>query len=219
MTPESDLLTAPQKAYLYLLRAMGWIGLSFVVLFGFGCAMGVLRPEVPVFVIALASAPGILISLFLAGTPNRPTFLLRPTSFLKAFFVCGIFLGLASTGIVIQTFAMVAALDMGELFAGLGFPEAQQLFKSALGGLGVDRDIARFQAVLGFDLAVAVALVYPGALVANLAAIVGWFIRFAPNASPRETVVPRRPRTQAYDEEKARALRAMRLRQVQSRAS
>lgn len=211
MTQTDSRPTGGQKLYLFLLRAMGWLGLLVMLVFAFGWSMGALRAdEPPLFALAL-SIPGVLVSVFLTGTPDRPGYLLRPTSFLKAFFVCGFFIGLASSAILVQSIALMVVIDIPLLFAALGLPILdQQLTTAALKSLGPD-EVAQFYLLPGLEVGVAYLLAFPGLILANLASLVCWFIRFPPTVAPPS---PRAnaPRAPAYDEEKARALRAMRIR-------
>ena len=211
MTDTAPAPSAAQKIYVFLLRSMGWLGLLFVPILAFAWATGTLRPDVPVLMVALMAAPGLLISLYLSGAADRPTYLLRPTSFLKGFFVVGFIIGLASTAIGLQVLAFVIPIDTGALFALLGFPGLDHSIDRLLGSFYGSSDLAFLRAKVGWDFTVALFLIYPGAFAANFAVLFAWFIRFPKTIDPpmAERIIAQRP---VYDEEKGRAIRAMRQR-------
>lgn len=204
--------------YPVLLRVSGWLGLLFVLLGAFAISMGALLPQISWVMLGAGIVPGILVSLFLAGTPARPTMLLRPTSFLKGFFVCGFFLSMANTAIAVQIFFIVASLDTEMLLAVAGYPTLTQDIMQMLTAVYGPGIVIAAQPSFWIDVIVASALMVPGSLIINIASLMAWFIRFEKTVTPP---MPTRANDlrKGYDDEKARAYRAMRQRQLARQAT
>ena len=166
------------RLYLFLLRAGGLQAILFLPLAGLALAMGYGRfPEIPTSGLALV-LPGIVVSLVLACTPDRPSFLIRPTQFLKAFFVCAFFLNLMWLAITFELVMLAVAIDIPRLFTDLGLTMLLDWAAQVLAYF--ERLDPTLKAGAGriADASAVLLILLPTMVIAQIAGIVVWFARF-----------------------------------------
>ena len=213
MSQPANTLRPMARLYLFLLRTSGWISLAFVPLFAFAYASGYARdPDMLLLMLAFMT-PGVLAGLFLAGTPDRPTFLLRPTRFLKAFFICGFFLSLVHMPIFLQIVMMVVSLDTPRLLSDLGLSALTNWSIGVVEYLNTLDPTVKLEAADFASGAVAVLFLMPITIAAQINAFVVWFARF-PAVAKSETELAyeetlARVQAEERDKEKAEAFEAM----------
>lgn len=200
------------RVYLFLLRLSGWIGLAFVPVFAFAYASGFVRSMDTLWLTAMLATPGLLFSLFLAGTPDRPTFLLRPTGFLKAFFVCGFFMGLMLTGIYLAIIMLVMSIDTRALFDTLGVGHFNALGEAAVAYLAQFDSSLKFDPTSGADPVIPFLSVLPSIIVGQIVSIVVWFARFPKTIVVDTAVAYQETLERIKTDEKEAAMEALRER-------
>lgn len=225
MTQDEERLTGPQKTFVFFLRWTGWTGLLVVPFYAFALTAGALQPLIPVPFVLMMSALGVLAGFVLAGVAWSPSFLLRPTSFLKGLLVSlvvGVLNGLVSMQVVL----MVVSVDHSVLP-----PSVVRLMTEWV--MWMDADIARMAELgnkagqsgvpQGFVAGVAVAfsVAFVVSLPSSLASWMALFLRFnkpdIPSRSDRERQAERQRFQDAAQREKALAKIAMRKRLAQRR--